>query len=117
MSSEDLKSKTCIPCQGGVPSLPLEEINKFIKHLHSDWKLTHDNTRIIRSFKFKNFALSIKLANILGDIAEEQFHHPELYVGWGHLEVEIWTHKINGLVESDFIYAAKVDEAYKNFEH
>ena len=104
-----LAEKKCIPCQGGVPPLPINEVNDLKKQLHEQWSLTHDNTRLFRSVKLKDFAKSMELANKLGEIAEEQWHHPELTVGYGHLDIEIWTHKINALVESDFIYAAKCD--------
>lgn len=96
--------------------MPVEKIEQFKKELHPDWKLTHNNTRLFREFTFKGFVLPMKLANLIGDMSEEQGHHPELHVGWGHLGVEVWTHKINGLVESDFIYAAKVDEIHKKFK-
>ncbi len=105
-----LAKKTCLPCQGGVPPLPLEEILEFKRELHSDWVLTHGETRLYRTVKFKDFAIPMQLGHRIGVMAEEQWHHPELVIGWGHLDIEIWTHKIDGLVESDFIFAAKVDE-------
>ncbi len=108
-----LSSKTCIPCQGGVPALPLEDIKKLLKEIHPDWELTHEGTRIIRKVKLKEMAQPMKIANEIAKVADEQWHHPELHVGFGHLDIEIWTHKIDGLVESDFIFAAKVDDILK----
>lgn len=105
-----LKEKTCIPCQGGVPSLDGETILIFKKKISADWDFTHDNTRLLRKLKFKDFKMAMDLAYKIGKMADEQWHHPELHVGFGHLEIEVWTHKINGLVESDFIFAAKADE-------
>ena len=106
----ELSKKTCIPCQGGVPPLPLQKILELKKELHPEWVLTHQDTRLFRSVKLKEFALPLKLGVEIGELAEAQWHHPELTIGWGHLDVEVWTHKINGLVESDFIFAAKVDD-------
>ena len=106
---------TCIPCQGGVPPLSCEEALSLKKQLHADWELTHRDTRLFRSLKFKDFAIPMEIGHKIGAMAEEQWHHPELVIGWGHLDIEIWTHKINGLVESDFIFAAKVDEILKSY--
>lgn len=112
----ELKNKTCIPCSGAVPPLPLNEIHKFKELIDHEWELTHDSTRLFRNIPFKNFLDPMKLAHQIGELAEREWHHPELHVGFGHLGVEIWTHKINGLVESDFIFAAKVDALYKSFK-
>lgn len=110
----DLMNKKCIPCSGGVPPLPDDEIMKLKKEISSEWELTHGNTRLLRKIKFKDFKASMDLGIKIGELAEEQWHHPELVIGFGHLDIEIWTHKINGLVESDFIFAAKVDGLYSN---
>ncbi len=109
-SMSSLKDKKCIPCSGKIPALSLKEKKRLLEQLHGHWKLTHDNTRLLRGVKFNSFVEPLKLTNEIGEIAEEQNHHPELVLGWGHLEIEIWTHKIGDLVESDFIFASKVDE-------
>jgi len=109
-----LKEKHCTPCEGGVPALPLEEREKLLKELNSGWKLTHNNSRIKRELKFNDFKKAMDLANDIGSLAEKEWHHPEISMGWGHLEVEIWTHKIDSLVESDFILAAKIDSLLKS---
>ncbi len=109
----DLADKKCIPCTGGVPPLPSSEVHKLLARLSPGWELTHVGTRLFRTFKFKDFKAPMELAIAIGKLAEEQWHHPELHVGWGHLEVEIWTHKIGALVESDFILAAKIDRLTK----
>jgi 4a-hydroxytetrahydrobiopterin dehydratase len=110
----ELLQKKCIPCSGETPPLPLQEIENFKKQISSEWQLTHNNTRLFRALKFKNFKMAFELCQKLSQIAEEQWHHPEFHLGWGHLEIEIWTHKINALVESDFILAAKFDDVIKN---
>jgi 4a-hydroxytetrahydrobiopterin dehydratase len=109
-----LSSKTCIPCQGGVPPIDPNERDKLLLEIHPDWKLTHEGTRIIRSVKLKEMAQPMRIATLIAKMADEQWHHPELHIGFGHLDIEIWTHKIDALVESDFIFAAKVDEILKN---
>ena len=108
--STDLKLKQCIPCQGGVPPLSKEAKETLLIELDSSWLLTHDGSRLKRELKFKDMASPMKLAEKIAKMADDQWHHPELHVGYGHMEIEIWTHKINNLVESDFIFAAKVDE-------
>ena len=105
----DLSNKNCIPCEGGVPPLSVEEREKFLERLHSDWFFTHDKTRLKRKCEFKDFKKPFELVCQISEMAEEQWHHPDINFGWGYLEIEIFTHKINSLVESDFIFAAKVD--------
>jgi len=105
-----LHEKKCIPCSGEVPPLPIEEINRFKKDIDPQWELTHENTRLLRKLKLNEMKAPMELALKIAQIADEQWHHPELHIGFGHLDIEIWTHKINALVESDFIFAAKVDQ-------
>ena len=109
----DLKDKKCIPCSSYVPPLAIEEKQQLLKTLSHEWKLVQENSRIRRDFKFKNFKKALEFANAIGKIAEEEKHHPEIFLGWGHCDVEIWTHTNNNLVENDFILAAKIDDAFK----
>jgi len=104
-----LSEKKCVPCTGGVPPLTPEQIGKLNSEL-SGWELI-DNKRITKSFKFNDFKAAMDLADRIAVIAEEEGHHPDLTVRWGELSIELWTHKINALTESDFILAAKIDEA------
>ena len=108
----DLKDKKCIPCSSYVPSLSLEEKQKNLASLSADWQLTHEQSRIERKIKFKNFKKALEFANEVGRLAEIEKHHPEIHLGWGHCDIEIWTHTNNNLVENDFILAAKIDQAY-----
>lgn len=108
----DLKDKKCVPCSSYVPPLALEDKKKFLETLGGDWELTNDNSRLMRKVKFKNFKRALEFANEVGRIAEQEKHHPEIHLGWGHCDIEIWTHMNNDLVENDFILAAKIDEAY-----
>lgn len=106
-----LADRQCIPCRGGVPPLPRERIEALLEQLEPGWTLT-ERGHLLRVYEFADFAQALKFANRLGAIAEEQGHHPDLHVAWGKCGVEIWTHKIDGLTESDFFLAAKADRAF-----
>lgn len=103
-----LSEKSCVPCRGGVPPLTKEEIEPLLKELIG-WEVK-DDKRLLKSFKFKDFKSSLDLANKIGELAESENHHPDLLVRWGELGIELWTHAIGGLTESDFILAAKIDK-------
>ena len=107
-----LADKKCEPCRGGVPPMEPENARKLLAELGEGWNLTHDDKRIEKAYEFKDFAAAMAFAVKVGDIAEEQGHHPDLHVGWGRVGFESWTHKINGLAEADFILAAKADRAF-----
>ncbi len=107
----DLKDKKCVPCATYTPPLPDEEKQRLLRSLSPEWKLTTGNSRIRRDVKFKNFKKALEFANAVGAIAEQEKHHPEIFLGWGHCDIEIWTHTNNNLVENDFILASKIDEA------
>jgi len=103
----DLASKTCVPCRGGVPPLAGEELAKLEREVPK-WKVV-DGHHITRKFEFPDFAKALAFVNKVGAIAEEQGHHPDIFLTWGKADITTWTHKINGLTESDFILAAKID--------
>jgi 4a-hydroxytetrahydrobiopterin dehydratase len=103
----DLASKTCVPCRGDTPPLKGQEI-EGLKQQVSEWEVVEEH-HLRRRFPFKNFREALGFVNGVGGIAEEQGHHPDISFGWGYAEVTVWTHKIDGLTESDFIFAAKVD--------
>ena len=109
---DDLHKKNCIPCKGGIPPFDLSEIHKYLKKVDG-WnvkKNEKENYFLERDFKFNNFSESQKFVNEVGNIAESQGHHPDIIFGWGYAKIKIFTHKINGLVESDFILASKIDK-------
>ncbi len=108
----DLASKTCIPCRGGVPPLKGEELTALEKQV-AGWGVIEEH-HIRKTFNFPNFREALEFVNRVGELAEEQGHHPDLYLTWGRVDVTSWTHKINGLTESDFILAAKIDRLYKS---
>ena len=103
----ELASKTCVPCKGGTPPLKGEELGP-LKRQVPEWEVVEEH-HLRRVFRFKNFREALGFVNKVGELAEEQGHHPDICFGWGKAEVTVWTHKINGLTESDFIFAAKVD--------
>lgn len=108
----ELAHKKCVPCRGGIPPLTPEQIAPLAKEVPA-WEVVN-NHHLRRTFKTKNFAEALALVNRIGAVAEHEGHHPEIKLGWGHVEVEFWTHKINGLNESDFIMAAKIDHLLQN---
>ena len=107
----ELAEKNCVPCRGGVPALKGPELAALASQL-PEWRVV-DEHHINRSFKFKNFRAALEFVNRVGELAEQQGHHPDLFLAWGRVDVTTWTHKINGLTESDFILAAKVDRIYQ----
>lgn len=104
----ELSSKQCIPCRGGVPPMGSEEIAKLAPQLKG-WEIINQH-HLQKSYRFSNFREAQDFVTRVGNLAEEQGHHPDICFGWGIAEIKIWTHKINGLTESDFILAAKIDE-------
>tara|TARA_Y100000590_G_scaffold458091_1_gene612086 strand:- start:2295 stop:2630 length:336 start_codon:yes stop_codon:yes gene_type:complete len=108
----DLHNKKCIPCSGSVPPFDISEIHKYLKKVDG-WEVKkneNENYYLEKNFKFKNFSESQNFVNKVGDIAEKENHHPDIMFGWGYAKIKIFTHKIQGLVESDFVLAAKVDK-------
>ena len=103
----DLAGKTCIPCRGGVPPLKGDKLREFADQL-TGWAVA-DEHHLTKIYTFGNFVQALDFTNRVGHLAEEQNHHPDIHLSWGEVRVEIWTHKIDGLTESDFIFAAKCD--------
>jgi 4a-hydroxytetrahydrobiopterin dehydratase len=104
----DLASKTCVPCKGDVPPLKGQELADLSKQV-PEWKVI-DGHHITRTFTFPDFRQALTFVNKVGELAEQQGHHPDILLSWGKAEVTTWTHKINGLTESDFVLAAKIDQ-------
>ena len=105
-----LDAKTCIPCRGGVPPLQGKDLEAIHQQLPDspEWKVINEH-HITRAFTFPNFKQALDFVDRVGALAEEQGHHPDIVLKWGKVEVTMWTHKIDGLTESDFIMAAKID--------
>jgi 4a-hydroxytetrahydrobiopterin dehydratase len=105
-----LTDKHCTPCQGGTKPLAGAALQALQAQLGEGWEVSAAH-HLEKTYKFKNFRLALAFTNRLGALAEEQGHHPDIYLAWGKVKLQIWTHKIDGLTESDFILAAKADEA------
>ncbi len=108
----DLSKKKCVACDGSIPAFDINEIHKYLKKVDG-WDVKSDDDKsfyLIKDFKFKNFKESQNFVNKVGNLAEEENHHPDIYFGWGYCKVKIFTHAIKGLAESDFILAAKIDK-------
>jgi 4a-hydroxytetrahydrobiopterin dehydratase len=109
-TASELTGKRCLPCEGGVPALRPEEVRRLLALL-PDWKLTTDSQRIRRDWRVKDFLTGLNFFNRIGQLAEEEGHHPDLHLsGYRNVAIEIWTHAVNGLTENDFILAAKIDK-------
>jgi len=110
----ELTSMKCVPCRGGEPPLSRAEIDDLTPQV-PDWEVieVEDIPRLKRAFKFKNFAQALAYTDLVGELAEEEDHHPSLLTEWGRVTVTWWTHKIKGLHQNDFIMAAKTDALYK----
>ncbi len=110
MSTAELASNVCIPCKGGVPPLNGDALKAMHQSLGSEWELIEDH-HLEKEYTFEGYAPAVAFTNAVAGIAEEQNHHPDIVLSWGKVKVTIWTHKIDGLTESDFYFAAKVEEA------
>jgi 4a-hydroxytetrahydrobiopterin dehydratase len=104
----DLSSRQCVPCTGGVPPLSGDALAGLMRMLGGEWRLAGEH-HIEREYRFPDFRSALAFTNRIGEIAEQQGHHPDILLGWGRVKVAIWTHAIDGLTESDFVLAAKVD--------
>jgi 4a-hydroxytetrahydrobiopterin dehydratase len=106
----NLSEKHCVPCRGGVPALQGEELERLKRELPT-WQVV-DGHHLVKTFSFPDFKTALAFVNRAGEIAETEGHHPDLFLSWGKVEVKTWTHKIDGLTESDFILAAKIDQLH-----
>jgi 4a-hydroxytetrahydrobiopterin dehydratase len=107
--SSALAKKECTACDGDTPKLKGEPLQKLKNQLDGGWQVVEER-RLERQFKFPDFRHALEFTNRVGEIAEEQGHHPDIFLTYGEVRIQIWTHKINGLTESDFILAAKINE-------
>ena len=106
----ELATKTCVPCRGGVSPLRGQELVSLQQQV-PHWQVINEH-HVTRKFSFPDFRKALDFVNRVGELAEQQGHHPDILLAWGRAEVTLWTHKIDGLTESDFIMAAKIDQLY-----
>src|SRR5207253_10150843 len=109
----DLAAKTCVPVRGGVPPLKGKELAGRHRQLpqFAHWTVMNEH-HVKRAFTFPDFKQALDFVNLVGAVAEEQGHHPDIFLAWGKVEITLWTHKVDGLTESDFIMAAKIDKIH-----
>jgi 4a-hydroxytetrahydrobiopterin dehydratase len=105
----DLALKECIPCKGGVPPLKGQELTGLLDRLGGGWRVVAEH-HLEKEYRFKDFRTALAFTNRIGELAESQGHHPDIHLSWGKVKLTIWTHKIDGLTESDFIFAARADK-------
>ena len=105
----DLAALQCVPCKGGTPPLKGSELDELSARLGNDWRVVEEH-HLEKEFRFKNFREALDFTDRVGALAEEQGHHPDIYLAWGKVRLSVWTHKIDGLTESDFVFAAKSDQ-------
>jgi 4a-hydroxytetrahydrobiopterin dehydratase len=108
MDMERLASKSCVPCRGGVDPLSAQEARRLLEATPG-WQVREDGKRLERSFEFRDFVEAMRFVNRVADLAEQEGHHPDIAIHWNKVELVLWTHKIGGLHENDFILAAKID--------
>ena len=104
-----LAEKECVPCKGGVPPLKGQQLAKLSNDLNGGWQVIQEH-HLEKEYEFNNFREALDFTNKVGELAESQGHHPDIYLAWGKVKLTIWTHKIDGLTESDFVMAAKSDK-------
>lgn len=105
----DLTAKECVPCRGGVPPLEAGERGRLLRQLGHEWQVIEGH-HLEKAFGFPDFASALAFTNRIGALAEHEGHHPDIHLAWGKVRVTIWTHKIDGLTESDFVLAAKIEQ-------
>jgi 4a-hydroxytetrahydrobiopterin dehydratase len=105
-----LADRRCVPCQGGTPPLTRTQFAPLLAQLDG-WQVEQDRM-LVKVFRFKDFVEAVEFVNAITPVAEAENHHPDLHVSWGQVRVELWTHKIKGLSEADFVMAAKIDRVY-----
>lgn len=104
----ELQNKSCVPCQKGTPPLQGDALKQFHQQLKPGWTLV-DEHHLEKEYRFPDFKQALNFTNQVGNLAEREGHHPDIHLAWGKVKIQLWTHKIDGLSESDFILAAKCD--------
>jgi 4a-hydroxytetrahydrobiopterin dehydratase len=108
----ELAQKHCVPCMGGIPPLKAQALRDLANQLGNNWSVVNEH-HLEKSYEFPDFKTAWAFTDRVGAIAESEGHHPDIHLAWGKVTLTIWTHKIDGLTESDFILAARADAAYR----
>ncbi len=104
----ELAKLECVPCSGGVPPLKGKELEDLLEKLGGGWRVV-DGHHLEKEYSFRNFRDALAFTVRVGEMADAQGHHPDIYLAWGKVTLTVWTHRIDGLTESDFVFAAKAD--------
>ncbi len=113
--TDHLADRECVPCKAGAAPLTGPALARLLGELGGGWQVV-DAHHLEKIYKFRNFREALNFTNRIGEIAESQGHHPDIHLAWGSVKVQVWTHKIGGLTESDFIYAAKVERSAGDYD-
>lgn len=105
---DELAARECVPCKGGVPPLKGTQLTDLSNKLGHGWQVIQEH-HLEKTYPFKNFREALAFTNQVGELAESVGHHPDIYLAWGKVKITIWTHKIDGLTDSDFVLAAKIE--------
>jgi 4a-hydroxytetrahydrobiopterin dehydratase len=105
----ELAARNCVPCKGGTPPLAGDDLHALLDQLGGGWQVI-DEHHLEKEFRFEDFREALAFTNRVGELAEQQGHHPDLHLAWGRVRVVIWTHAIDGLTESDFVFSAKTED-------
>ncbi len=111
----NLANKKCVPCEVKMPPMKEDEIQKHLSYLSLEWKVT-DSIKIANEFKCKNFKEAMRFVNDIAEIAEQEGHHPDIFISYNKVKIELWTHFIGGLSVNDFILAAKIENIFKKLK-
>ena len=111
----DLADKKCVPCEVKIPPMQGDEIQKHLSYLSLEWKVA-DSINIAHEFKCKNFKEAMRFVNDIAETAKQEGHHPDIFISYNKVKIELWTHFINGLSENDFILAAKIEKIFKKLK-
>ena len=106
---QEMAEKECTSCKGGVPAVKGDQLAQLLGKLSDGWKAIREH-HLEKEYKFDDFRQALDFTNEVGELAERVQHHPDIYLAWGKVKLTLWTHKIDGLTESDFVFAAKVDK-------
>lgn len=106
-----LADRDCVPCQGGVPPLQGDDLKEYREELGGGWDVV-DGHHLEKAYEFPDFKSALDFTNVVGELAEDVGHHPDIHLAWGEVRLVIWTHKIDGLADADFVFAARADRLY-----
>lgn len=109
VSNCKLSKKTCVPCSTNIPAIRGEQLSELSEQLGNGWQIVKEH-HLEKEYLFPDFGEALAFTNKVGALAEEEGHHPDIYLAYGKVKIQLWTHKISGLSESDFVLAAKCDE-------